>query len=222
MPAEPSQPLVVRRATRDQDALRLLFTLDACGTPAVPGRDPPEAVAVVHSQMKLQALDFWMRNPDYLANELLTEYETSKDASFLHAARAILESDEPDLRRYPMVRYLYGAYEPLDDALSVLRAPELISIQRHGNPAQGVVTEHVFYLLRRGRETIARILSDYPDLSWYSDRSQLVAKVAGSTPGSRLKERQYKQIEYESTRLTSRIGSITEKVKAKLQTLSRV
>jgi hypothetical protein len=172
--------------------------------------------------MKLQALDFWMRNPDYLANELLIEYEASKDASFLQEARAILDSNEPDLRRYPMVRYLYGAYEPLDDALSLLRARELIAIQRHGNPAQGVVTEHIFFLLRRGRETIYTILNDCPELAWYSERSRLVARVAGTTPGSRLKERQYKVIEYESTRLTSRIGSITAQVREKLQTLTRV
>lgn len=222
MPAEPSQPPVVRRASRVQDALRLLFIIDASGTPPAHGHGPANAVAVVHSQMKLQALDFWMRNPDYLANELLIEYEATKEASCLQEARRILDSDEPDLRRYPMVRYLYGAYEPLDDALSLLKARELIAIQRQGNPAQGVVTEHIFFLLKYGRDTIYSILNDYPELSWYSDRSRLAAKVAGSMSGSRLKERQYKQIAYASTRLTSRISSITEQVRAKFNTLTRL
>jgi len=38
--------------------------------------DPPlaMAVSVVRTQIRLQKLDFWIRNPDYLANELLNDY----------------------------------------------------------------------------------------------------------------------------------------------------
>jgi hypothetical protein len=31
----------------------------------------------MRSQLRLQALDFWLRNPDYLADELLNEYDAS-------------------------------------------------------------------------------------------------------------------------------------------------
>lgn len=220
MPAEPTQHVAVRRATRTQDALRLLFTLDSAGSPTT-AHAPSDAIAVLHSQMKLQALDFWMRNPDYLANELLTEYEATRDTSNIQAARAILNSDEPDIRRYPMVRYLYGAYEPLDDALALLKARELIDIKRQGNPAQGLVTEHIYYLLRQGRNVIYQILNDHPELSWYANRARLVSQVAGNLSGSQLKERQYKQIAYAQTTQGSKIASITEHVRQRLQALTQ-
>jgi hypothetical protein len=41
------------------------------------------------------------------------------DRSALKLAVQILESDEPELRRFPMIRWFFGAYEPLDDALAV-------------------------------------------------------------------------------------------------------
>ena len=64
-----------------QDAVRILMLIDRAAEP-VDGAvfatsDPPLAVAVgvVRTQLRLQKLDFWVRNPDYLANELLNDYE---------------------------------------------------------------------------------------------------------------------------------------------------
>ncbi|WP_020556864.1 hypothetical protein [Embleya scabrispora] len=47
-----------------------------------------------------------MRNPDYLADELLNDYESSGEASLLDHAGAILDSEEPEVRRYPMLHFL--------------------------------------------------------------------------------------------------------------------
>jgi hypothetical protein len=88
-----------------------------------PSDAPEGTVAVLRGQMLLQALDFWLRNPDYLADELLKRYEAEGDLDDLTRAGEILDSDEPEVRSYPMLRYLFGAYEPLDEALSVLRSP---------------------------------------------------------------------------------------------------
>ena len=42
---------------------------------------------MVESQVRLQKLDFWVRNPDYLANELLNDYESGdQDPSLLQLA----------------------------------------------------------------------------------------------------------------------------------------
>lgn len=51
--------------TRSPHAIRLLVLLDCCGE-AVVGGDLVAAVKVVGSELRLQAMDFWMRNPDYL------------------------------------------------------------------------------------------------------------------------------------------------------------
>lgn len=46
------------------------LSIDGCGTPTVDG-DPPGTVKSVRSELRLQVMDFWLRNPDYLADELL-------------------------------------------------------------------------------------------------------------------------------------------------------
>jgi hypothetical protein len=76
-------------------------------------------VLAVRSELRLQALDFWPRNPDYLADELVTEVEAGRvDPSYLDVASSLLTDSESLLRHYPMPRWLYGAYEPLDDAFA--------------------------------------------------------------------------------------------------------
>lgn len=62
-------------ASRVQHAIRLLALLRQAGEAADGPGDPPGAVLVVRSELRLQALDFWLRNPDYLADELINEVE---------------------------------------------------------------------------------------------------------------------------------------------------
>ena len=134
-----------------QDAVRLLLLLNTASEPVsdpLPEEAPAGSVGVVRGQVRLQKLDFWVRNPDYLANELLDRYESDGDETDLALARQILESDEPELRSYPMLRHLFGAYEPLDEALAVLATPGLAFARRHGGVRQNDPVE----LLRdRGR-----------------------------------------------------------------------
>jgi hypothetical protein len=67
-------------------------------------------VLAVRSELRLQALDFWLRNPDYLADELVTEVKAGRlDDSHLAVASALLDDPEPSLRHYPMPRWLFGA-----------------------------------------------------------------------------------------------------------------
>lgn len=98
-----------------QDAVRLLLLIAAAAEPlpTPPSDDTPDdAVAVLHTQVLLQKLDFWLRNPDYLADELISRFELDGDPEDLNLAREILDSDEPEVRSYQMLRYLFGAYEP--------------------------------------------------------------------------------------------------------------
>jgi hypothetical protein len=206
------------RTSRLQDAFRILVLLRHAGA----GPDdlaPAEAVAMIRGQMRLQALDFWLRNPDYLANELINEYESGRrGAEALTMAAQIMASEEPDLRRYPMVRYRFGAYEPLDDALAILRLPEYVAIARKARGNR--VGQHRYYLLKDGDSALAAILADVPDLTWYSDRARVVAEIAGSSGGKQLKDRQYLQADYKSTPQGSRIGPITEAVRTRLREMS--
>jgi len=202
-------------ASERQTAIRLLSCIQAAGdtnNASLWGRD---VVSVLRAQSRLQALDFWMRNPDYLANELLTEFETSGERDLLTIAQRIFDDREPDLRRLPMVRYLFGAFEPLDNALAILRAADLIRIKRDGVPG-GKIREHLYLLTTAGEEALGRIAAAAPELGWYRDRACIVARVAGAQGGKALKDRQYLQAEYAGTELSHVIQPVTDRVRARL------
>jgi hypothetical protein len=201
-------------ATRSQHAVRLLVLLQACGE--VPTElDLPETASVVRSELRLQATDFWLRNPDYLADELITMVESGAiDERYQTVARTLLEDPEPDLRYYPMPKWLHGAYEPLDDAFSLLETYGLALAVRRGTPGQNV-QQSQFFLTQTGAQAAAELAAD-ATLGWYSKQVMLVALVAGDDVGSRLKERQYLQATYADTELGLNIASIADRVRKRL------
>ncbi|MER6936679.1 hypothetical protein ABTX24_21565 [Nocardioides sp. NPDC127514] len=213
--------LMTRPTTRMQDAVRILMLIDKAievvdgSTLSVADAPLAAAVGVVRTQVRLQKLDFWVRNPDYLANELLNDYDDGdQDPALLQMAGEILDSEEPELRRYPMLRYLFGAYEDLEDALSVLRQADLVIRRKKGRP--GHVTRTDYYLTQAGKDMAARIRKDYPDLAWYSTRAALVVLLADGHGATTLKDRQYLVDEYLSTPHGVRIPSITDRARRRL------
>lgn len=159
-----------------------------------------------------------MRNPDYLAAELLDLFIETKDKSYYEAAQAIIDDEEPDLRRVPMTRYFFGAYERLDDALSLLRSRDLVRISGIKG-ANNKVLETDFVLTKAGYDICSAAVSQEPILSWYAKRSKLVAKVAGSMGGTALKQKQYQRASYAETKLGGIIPPITEEVRLRLTQL---
>lgn len=204
-------------ASDRQSAVRLLACIDAASTQVMDSSWGADVVATLRAQSRLQALDFWMRNPDYLANELLNEFEATGDPNSIKLAQQILDSREPDLRRLPMVRFLFGAFEPLDNALSILRAAEFIRIKRQGTP--GNIQEHIYLLTTKGRDAMKALSAMAEELAWYRDRATVVARVAADTGGKALKDRQYLQAEYADTELKHVIAPITERVRIRLDVL---
>ncbi|MBW6528318.1 hypothetical protein KZ813_15865 [Sphingomonas sp. RHCKR7] len=207
----------IAKASDRQSAVRLLASINAASSPVAAGAWGPSVVAVLHSQSRLQALDFWMRNPDYLANELLNEFEATGAQELLDLARRVFEDREPDLRRLPMIRYHFGAFEPLDNALAILRVADLVIIRRSGTP--GKVQEHHYLLTMKGRAAMDTLASSAEELAWYRDRAKIVAQIAGDLGGKALKDRQYLQAEYKETELKRVIVPVTERVRARLAAL---
>mgnify|MGYP000745570819 CR=1 FL=1 len=201
-----------------QSAVRLLACIVAGGRDPEPGKWDGDIVAVLDGQARLQALDFWMRYPDYLANELLNAYEENGSKELFDTAKRIFDDREPDLRHLPMIRYHFGAFEPLDNALAILRAADLIRISRVGQP--GHVQRHLYLLTQRGLEAMEALAIAATELAWYRDRAQLVAEVAGGQGGKALKDRQYLQKEYAETDLSQPIRSISDRVLERLKNLA--
>jgi len=200
-----------------QGALRMLFLLDRCGEPPAAGSHAATvgAVAVVAAEKKLQALHFWMRNPDYLAYEALCRVEVGEfDPSWIDRAEELLGGEEPELRLYPMLRHRFGAFEPIDDSFSYLAAAGLAECHRSGSPGQVQRTD--LYLLRAGRDTVVQILAHEPDMQWYADRADLVAAVGSTLSGNAAKDRQYELSNYAETALGDRIQPVGDIARAKL------
>jgi hypothetical protein len=204
-----------------QDAVRLLLIIDTASdlvSKPPPEEAPPNSVAVLRGQVLLQKLDFWVRNPDYLANELLNRYEDSGDRADLALARQILDSDEPEVRSYPMLRHLFGAYEPLDEALAVLATPGLVFARRRGGPGRATLWN--YYLTVAGRSAAQNAIAEAPALRYYVDRTQLVVALAAGRRGTALKDIQYLQTEYADAALGRLITSIAPRTRARIQELT--
>ncbi|GIH99169.1 hypothetical protein [Planobispora takensis] len=207
---------------RFSDAIRILLLIAAVADDldgVAQTSAPDNAVAVLHAESRLQKLDFWLRNPDYLADELLNDYERSNEDVLLDLAGTILDSDEPEVCAIPMLRYLFGAFEALDRTLSVLVAPRLLVVT-HRRSAQRVLQD-TYYLTAKGRAVATQAVEQFPELRWYTERALLVKALADGTGHSALalRRRQYLQRDYAETPLGEIIPSIADRTRTRLARL---
>lgn len=201
-----------------RDALRILFLLVSGGKEE--SNLPQGARGIFRGETRLHAFDFWMRYPDYIANELLDRYERMGDPRLLSEVEEIFASDEPSIRKYPMIRFRYGAYERLDDTLAILASRDMIHVT--GRKAGEQVLETDFLLMPKAYAALDHIVDDYPDIVWYRDRSRLIAALAGDRGGSELKDRQYEVIDYAKTKMGGTIPSLSDQVWARLTSMLAV
>jgi hypothetical protein len=200
-------------ASRMQHALRLLALLRVCTEP-VGGGDPAGMAGVIRAEKRLQALDFWLRNPDYLADEILNLVSDGTLAGrWIQTAKDLLDESEPQLHHFPMPKWFYGAYEAVDDAMSLLETYGLAKVRRRGAPPKRL--QNMFFLTDDGA-VAADTLAGTEGLSWYVTQAQLVSQVAGEDSGSKLKNRQYEQEKYASARWGQEISSIEQQVRKRL------
>lgn len=195
------------------DATRILFVLTA-GSEPIPSPNKDE-VAVFTGETKLNAWDFWMRYPDYLADELIEKYNDTRDSSWLTQAEQIFIDEEPAQRRLAMIRFFYGAYEKHDDALAILVMAGLICIG--GKKAADRVKETNFLIKQAAFDLCKSIVKKEPILTWYRDRAELVGQIADGRSGGALKKRQYERIEYARTKLGEEIPAIEGDVLQRLE-----
>lgn len=205
--------------SRKRDAVRILHILNACGAPIrKPPSDVPDAVTVVKAEKRLQALDFWVRNPDYLAKELLDQYADSMDPTLLDTAEKVMAGNEPELRRLGMLRFYFGAFESVQDAVANLKMLGLVEVTRTVSGSPPRLRQRDYYLRKSGREKADELAQD-PILRWYAERAALVAKVAGNRSGAGLKKVQYNVAQYLNARWGEIIAPITDDVRAEIARL---
>ncbi|MBF0154639.1 MAG: hypothetical protein HQL64_12935 [Magnetococcales bacterium] len=211
----PSDEKSISSARRS--ALRLLFILTAGSTP-LPDPDESGATLIFRGEKRLHALDFWVRYPDYLADELLECYKKNGDHTLLDEVCIILTEEEPDLRRIPMLRWRFGAYDNLDTALSHLSSRRLVRQRKHQTGDK--VQEYDFLLFPKAVELASQISDEFPQLAWYVRRAERVVWLAGNRSGNALKERQHQRFEYHATPMGQNIPPIKDKVWAMFRELT--
>jgi hypothetical protein len=207
-----------RSSSRYRDALRLMFILVAGSEARENSGSPNDPVSSFRSEKRLMAMDFLVRYPDYLANSLLDLYEETGEQELLEAARSMFAEDEPDARLVKMIRWNYGAYQPVDDSLALLtyfgfvRAMQLRS-------DDGKTKWNEYLILPKALTFLDDAVASQPALGWYRDRMTLLKRVTADKSGSALKDEQYEIPAYSNTNLGEIIPSIRDAVEARLNSI---
>ena len=199
-----------------QDAIRLLFIL-VNGSEELIDETNINIKGIFRGKARLYAMDFWVRYPDYFANELILKYKDTNETRYLNLAEKIFENEEPDLRNIPMIRFLFGAYEKLDNTLAILVSKGLI--KQSGKKTNSNIHQLDFLLYEKSFEVIRKAKDDFPILNWYQEPTLLINEIAGTRGGTSLKDKQYEQIKYAKTKLGGIIPSIKEEVQNELKSL---
>lgn len=199
-----------------RDALRLLFIL-VRGSEFLPeDARTPDHDRVFIGEKRALAIDFWLRYPDYLADELLDVYAATGDPTVLAAVRRIFDEDEPSVRTVWMIRWRHGAFEDLQTSLGILSARRLVKPMRRETPAG---YRYEFLLGPAAEAFLMAAVASQPILGWYSRQTDLALLVASSKSGSALKELHYEHDEYAQTPYGAAIPSIRERVEERLREL---
>lgn len=176
--------------------------------------DHPEYKRVFRSEVRIQKIDFLIRNPDYLAYELLlvADNNPTKKSEIQKIVKSIYNTAEPQLRRLEMERFFFGAYEDIDDVIGFLNSIGFIGFTSKKSIDLKTIEKQYFVTQQAIAKTTTAI-NNFPALEWYVKRCQLIKKYFGNLSGSQLKVSQYQIDEYRNTSFKNFIGEISDIVK---------
>jgi hypothetical protein len=180
----------------------------------------PHFKKIFKSEVKIQKIDFLLRNPDYLAYELLLFAKQGKfcASEIKWIVADIFKNKEPILRKLEMERFFFGAYEDIDDVISFLKSINFISFTSKKNA--GLLTvEKIYYITDYALSKVQVDLAEVTSLQWHIDRCKLIKYYFGDLSGTQLKAMQYQIDEYRNTSYKDYIGDIQVSVREKYTSL---
>lgn len=202
-----------------KDRLRILLILYFFGEPL---NDPtrPDAVRIFRTETRIQKIDFLIRNPDYLAYELLliARSELSKQGEIKTIVKEIFSNQEPTLRRMEMERFFFGAYEDIDDVILFLKSIGFIQFSSKKSSDFKTIDKQ-YFVTAVAEQKILVNLNDLPKIQWYLDRCRMIHHYFGDLSGSQLKIAQYQIDEYRNTSYKDFIGDVENLTKTEFTTL---
>lgn len=197
-----------------QSRLRVLFILYFFSKPYKKVNEP-NRTTIFETEVRIQKIDFLIRNPDYLAYEILSlvnegGHQNKEEVQVI--VSDIFKNKEPTIRKHEMERFFFGAYEDLDDIIAFLKAFDFIDFESEKSTSGNVIGKK-YFITKHGEEKIKRGISEIPLISWYSERCKLIHRFFGNLSGSELKMRQYQIQKYRDTPLNQYIESIEQETK---------
>lgn len=168
---------------------------------------------VFYGEIKIQAIDFFLRNPDYLSLQLLAMAESAeKDPIAIKSiVKRIYKDGEPLIRRLEMEKFFYGAYEDIDDIIAFLVSRGLIRYESKLRSNNTVAEKH-YYITAKAATSIGKAKSTLSATKWYLNRFEIIKEYLGGSNGSELKAKQYQVEEYSTTPYHDKIQSIDHEV----------
>ena len=214
-------PVRALGGSTSQAAVRILLILDKLGEVPTPSELATfaDAVRVVRATSRMTKLDFWLRNPDYLANELLNDVDagTAEPVVYLKHAERMLAGAAPTLHLYPMQRYMYGAWELPDNAMALLKSHGLVNQRRVSEPDadNSGRARRDYFLMQAGAQVLANIRAEVEQLHWYDLQADAIALLKVGPTGAAARARQYEQPEYAATPIGDIIAPILERTRSR-------
>lgn len=177
--------------------------------------DDIQYFGLFRSEIKIQALDFLLRYPDFLSMELmnLMDNDSSIDRNEIKNVISNIYSDnEPDLRVEEMEKFFHGAYESIDEVIAFHVS---IGFIKHESKKRidGKTYDKNYYVTLDCADRIENSLKLVPAMQWYFERCELIKKYFDKFTGSQLKSRQYMYAEYSDISYKSHIQNINSKVR---------
>ena len=164
----------------------------------------------------LQKLDFLLRNPFYLAYELIELHSLGEpDAANAEQVKAdvrnILRESEPEEHTDPYRRFWRGAYENIDDVKSWWYSRDLVYTQIEPRAADGGEATPVtyFFLTSYGEQVAKELVEQVSASRWHDERLRLMHRYFKSISPARLKGLQYSHAEYRNAQINEMIPDLT-------------
>ena len=198
-----------------KDRIRILFIIYFFSE-LYNGHEYDNCCRVLHTEVKIQKLDFLIRNPDYMCFELLELCNRSDmdKKEIKDIIKNIFYCHEPQIRRLEMERFFFGAYEDIDHVIIFLVTVGFIKYKTQRNSVLKL-TEKSYYVTNLADEKIRFLMDNAPHLKWYMERCLLIKKYFGEYSGTQLKNLQYKIDRYRDTTYREYIQDIEDLVRQK-------
>lgn len=177
-----------------------------------------EIYGLFKNEIKIQALDFLLRYPDFLSLELLDLLDHDNTLDHIEIKNTILsiyEQNEPELRIEEMEKFFHGAYESIDEVIAFLVS---VGFLKHDSKKRidGKTYDKHYYITKACSHRIETTLTNIESVKWFFDRCSLIKKYFDKFSGTELKQRQYQYSEY-SVSYKSYIQNVNTKVRDKFR-----